>query len=310
MNELQSGPFADESFNKVELKEIEYASILHDVGKIGVPEKVLVKATRLDEGAIRVIEYRLAYYKEFLKQEALRRQMRFLLKLSSEAADTKEPDKSFIQDIDEELKGLLASIDEDLAFLMRINKLGYLSDEDEASLKAIAARRLTDTDGVVKSYLTDMEFENLSVKRGNLTEKERRAIEMHVVETYRILEKIPWNKDLANVPIIAGYHHERNDGSGYPRGLKKAELPIQARILAVVDVYEALTAQDRPYKKAKPISVACKILKEEAKHNRLDPDIVDLFVGEKLYEVVDLAKEIGPSGVASAAAATSTKADA
>jgi HD-GYP domain-containing protein (c-di-GMP phosphodiesterase class II) len=301
MNELDDGPFSAVRFTETDLKEFEYACVLHDIGKIGVPEEILVKATRLNDAAVDVIRYRLAYYKEYLKQEALRKQMRFLLELSSDTSGARAADKSFIAEIDEALKKRLDDIDLDLDFVVRINRLGYLSDEDEARLRLIAAKELVDTDGLQKAFLTSFEFTNLSVKRGNLTEEEREKINAHVVHTYTILSQIPWNKELARVPQIAGAHHERNDGSGYPRGLTKEQLPLQARILAMVDVYEALTAQDRPYKKAKPKHVALQILREEASKNKLDPDIVDLFIRDKLYDVVNLepgARPPAPSGPA------------
>lgn len=295
MNELSEGPFAEVEFTDRELKELEYASILHDIGKIGVPEKVLVKATRLDEAAVDMIRYRFAYFQEHLKQEALRKQMEHLLALDAEARGS-EATKELIQGIDEALGMRIAEIDGDIDFICDINKLGFLNDENEKRLEAIARKRLLDADGVERPFLSDFEYENLAVKKGNLTDLEREKINEHVVHTYRILSRIPWNKELAKVPLIAGCHHERNDGSGYPKGLKKDEIPLQARILAVVDVYEALTAQDRPYKKAKPKHVAIKILQEEAKYNRLDPEIVDLFIRDELYDIVVLND---PAAVAS-----------
>ena len=290
INELEDGPFGEIKFNDVEMKEMEYAAILHDVGKIGVPERVLLKSHRLTEAQLDVVKYRFNYYKAFLKEQTFRG---YLNQISSGKLDFLEPAADEVRfELDQNLKEKLQAIDEQLEFIIDINKLGWMSDDNIEKLDKIREQFLIDIDGEERPYLSDEEYRNLSVRRGNLTTEEREQINMHVVHTYNILSKIPWGKTgLDHVAIIAGCHHERNDGSGYPNKLAKDEIPVQARILAVADVYEALTATDRPYKPAMPIPKALSILEEEASRNKLDPDIVRLFIDDKLYEEVDLEKE-------------------
>ena len=133
--------------------------------------------------------------------------------------------------------------------------------------------------------LDKFEYENLSIKRGNLTASERKEIELHVVHTWNILNGIKWNKSLKDVPLIAGSHHEKMNGKGYPKGLKGDEIPIQARILAILDIFEALTARDRPYKKPMSVERAIEILGKEVENNNLDKELFEIFMNEKIFEL-------------------------
>jgi HD-GYP domain-containing protein (c-di-GMP phosphodiesterase class II) len=141
-------------------------------------------------------------------------------------------------------------------------------------------------DGQVKPLITPEELEQLMVPRGNLTQAEREAIQSHVTHTYEFLKRIPWTKQLKNLPMIAYGHHEKLDGSGYPQGLKASDIPIQSQIMTVADIYDALTAGDRPYKKGLPTDTALTILKQEAAHNKLNPELVALFEQRQIFEVL------------------------
>ncbi|PSB27700.1 phosphohydrolase, partial [filamentous cyanobacterium Phorm 46] len=143
-----------------------------------------------------------------------------------------------------------------------------------------------DIDGAIKPLLSPDEIVQLMVSRGNLTPEERSAIESHVTHTYEFLNQIPWTKDLKNVPSIAYGHHEKLDGTGYPRGLKHSEIPIQAQLMAIADIYDALTAGDRPYKRALRTEAAMKILRQEAAHNKINSDLLELFDHRQVFKVL------------------------
>ncbi|MBU1626654.1 HD domain-containing protein, partial [bacterium] len=161
--------------------------------------------------------------------------------------------------------------------------VGYLSDEDLKRLESIARKEYIDIDSEKKNFLTPDEFENLSVRAGNLTSKEKQEIFSHVEKTIKILDKIPFPEYLANVPYLAGTHHEKLDGSGYPAGLNAEKLTYASRIIAVADYFEALVAFDRPYKPAKSIEEAKKIMMEEVRNRKLDPDIVNLLFEDEIF---------------------------
>jgi len=176
-------------------------------------------------------------------------------------------------------------LDRTLERLRKINVPRGMSDDDARFLNELREQRFVDVDGREKSLLTDHEYENLSVRQGNLTPRERRVIEHHIVDTWEILKRIPWPKRLGWVANIAACHHEKIDGSGYPWGLKGEEIPLGGRILAIVDIYEALTATDRPYKPAYPVEQSLKILEEEVNRGHLDARLFRLFKDRKIYSL-------------------------
>jgi HD-GYP domain-containing protein (c-di-GMP phosphodiesterase class II) len=272
IDKRREGHFADVNFSAEELEELNYAAWLHDIGKIGVREQVLEKAGKLNDDRMALVRAR---YDEI----GLSIELGFhkkLLELYRESPTTSERAAALHAERDRRL----AEAEEEYRFIERINVPGFLRDEDLNRLEEIAAEEFLDASGARRPRLDPFELENLSVRKGNLTEMEYREMQAHVVHTRNIVRKIPFTPELARIPLFAAAHHEMLNGTGYPGGLKGDEIPLQARILGVADIFDALVAHDRPYKKAVPVAKAQAILREEAQNGRLDPDLVDLFIGE------------------------------
>jgi HD-GYP domain-containing protein (c-di-GMP phosphodiesterase class II) len=258
VNAARLGPFKDVSFSEERKNQFRFAALLHDIGKIGVPEALLMKETKLSKEAMTSLDARVE-----------------LIKLSiATAAPGGKPSWNSPEEIDA-----------DRAFLETINHAGFLSDGDYARLSSLRAKVYFNGSGVKKPFLSDGEWKSLSIRKGNLTDEERERINSHAVSTRRILSRIPWTKNLENIPDIACHHHERMDGSGYPDGLMGDRIGLESRALAVIDIFEALVAQDRPYKPKMPPDQAIAILRSEAKANHLDPDIVEFFVSSEIYKI-------------------------
>ena len=247
-------------FTPAELREIRFAGLLHDVGKIGVREKVLTKGNKLSDDQIETIRERFAV-------------IRFSQEVSLEQAQGEG--QTSRESFEESRKATWKQLDDDLEFIITKNHPSFLSEDDLERLGAIAARRFKDASGQERPYLTDLELENLCVRKGNLTADERRDIESHVVHSKNILKQIPVPRDLGNVVRYAVEHHEKLNGMGYPKGLTSPQIPLQSRILAVADVFDALTASDRPYKPAMPNEKALSILRAGVKDGWWDGDMVE-----------------------------------
>jgi len=179
---------------------------------------------------------------------------------------------------------LLSQYDEDRAFLRRNNVGGeFMRDDDIARVGRIAKYRWRDISGNEADFLSEDELKNLTIRAGTLTGEERQVINHHIVATIKMLEALPWPKHLKNVPEYAGGHHERMDGKGYPKGLKREEMSVQARVMGIADIFEALTARDRPYKKGKTLTESLEILGKFKLNGHVDPDLFDVFIREKVY---------------------------
>jgi HD-GYP domain-containing protein (c-di-GMP phosphodiesterase class II) len=256
VNAVQTGIFADLNFNTDQVREMRYASLLHDFGKVAVPEYIFGKAKKLPEGRI----------------DAIR--LRFLLAIE-QAADTRQRD---------ELRALLAHVE-------HANEPRIISMEIGNVLDALARMTYRDLDGE-RPLLDRTELEFLRIPRGSLSADERRKMEQHVTQSFYFLREIPWSKTpWQNVPEMAYGHHEHLDGTGYPRGLKGAEIPPQVRMLTISDVFDALTANDRPYKPSLPVDRALDILvREFADRGKVDRDLLDLFIKKRVYEPVLAAR--------------------
>ena len=256
VNETRDGILKDTHFTEEETQEIYYASLLHDIGKIGVSEVLLGKRFKLSPGTLELIRYRFMYLKSYLQCRLLN------------------------DHISSEEKALLENADQYYQLIVKVNGMGYLSDEDEAILREMAEIQYEEVDGQNKYLLSELELENLLVKKGNLTSEERAIMQKHATYTYDILKDIPWPDYLKRIPRMSAAHHEKLDGSGYPNQLKHEEIHLEAKLIAVADVFEALTAIDRPYKRSISIVEAIAILREEAKKDHLDQELVELFIEE------------------------------
>ncbi len=290
INQNEVGRLKDIEFSADEMEELRLAAWMHDVGKITTPEYIVSKTNKL-EGVfdrIELIETRFSLIRQTLEADFLRRKIDILQSEKTETEKTWEIKKT--QDVLEQEKTVLKT---DLELLQTINTNKTLADEKTAPrVKEIAARTYT-IDNRSYPYLSDHETACLSIIRGNLLPEERQIMEHHAEMTSKITNELPFPHRLAHVPQYASSHHEKLDGSGYPRGLSGDEIPIQARIIAIADVFEALTARDRPYKAPMNISQALKILGFMEKDGHIDPDIYALFMNEKIYQKYS-EKELNP----------------
>jgi response regulator RpfG family c-di-GMP phosphodiesterase len=273
------GRYAGVAFTDDQMKEIRYAAVLHDFGKVGVREPILVKAQKLFPGDLALLKARFEFMKRTWEVQALRRKVDLLL--SGERADA----MALLADVDKDLSRRLEDTDGILEFLLQCNQPTVLQKDGFERLHEIAVMRYEGFDGD-HPYLTPQEVLTLSIPRGSLTAEERLEIESHVTHTYRFLSTIPWTKALKNVPLIAYGHHEKLDGTGYPRQAPGDTIPVQARMMTICDIYDALTASDRPYKSAVPHHTALEILEAEVKQGKVERDLFDLFVDGKAYRRV------------------------
>ena len=273
----QNGPLKERSFSDDEMNELRVAGWMHDIGKITTPEWVVDKPTKLTTiyDRIDLLRTRFALISKSIEIEFLEN------KLAGENGPESE----------RKLAERLAAVDADLAFLMRANLPGeFMEEEDLERLQHIAEKSYVFA-GEERNYLTVDEFENLSIRKGSLTDEERKKINDHAAMTIKMLEQIPFTRKLRQVPVIAGSHHEKLDGSGYPLGLRGDNIDLQSRILALVDIFESLSADDRPYRaRPMPREMVLRILREEVGRGYLDSDVFELFMKEELYLGLDEIK--------------------
>ena len=283
---ISSGPLAEINFNPVQLRELRYAALLHDFGKIGVRENILLKAKKLFPHELETILLRLDSLRAKNESARWRESAERMVQLSENGA---------FKDASAELGRTLWTIDTFNRDLEEIRRQVIVASESQILDKDFDIKKLMtwlDEMGqkLGQVIVTPQEAKRLSLARGTLSMDERREIESHVSFTYEFLRQIAWTEDLAHVPEIAHAHHEKLDGTGYPRGLKAEDIPIQARMMAISDIFDALTAMDRPYKKAVPHERALHILHEEADEGKLDKFLLKIFVEAEVYKVVSLAK--------------------
>jgi HD-GYP domain-containing protein (c-di-GMP phosphodiesterase class II) len=273
INEEKEGPFAEIKFSEDELKELQTAAWLHDVGKITTPEYVVDKQTKLQTivDRIEIIRLRIELYKT-----------RFNLHVLEKSIVGHDNREILNPDYYEEIAVMEKTLREEMSFLEDANRGGeFMSDEKIFRIQQIAMKTLQ-IDGKTLPILLPEEVENLAVRRGTLTQQEREIIQNHAAMTDKILSQLPFPKKMRRVPHFASSHHEALNGSGYPRGLTAKQIPLQARIIALADIFEALTASDRPYKKGNTLSEAIDILEKMVKERHVDPDIFELFKSEGL----------------------------
>ncbi len=247
VNDTKDGPLRDFHMSEKDRYELKIAGLLHDCGKVTTPVHIVDKATKLESI--------------------------FDRKMRMEAAEE-----------DKRLRDRLRQLDDDRKFLHACNIGGErMRDEDVDRVRRIGQYRWRDFAGHEAQFLSEDEVRNLTIRSGTLTEEERKVINHHIVATIRMLEALPWPKHLTKVPEYAGGHHERMDGKGYPKGLTREQMSVQARCMGIADIFEALTAKDRPYKKGKTLSESLEILGRMKLNNHVDPDLFDIFVRRKVY---------------------------
>ena len=268
---VPSGPYKGLAFTADQLQEIRYASLLHDFGKIGVREPVLVKAEKLYPHELDLLKQRFELARRDRQLASLQRRLD-ALKIRGEK-NIEEIDAEEKARLDEALKEL----DEAFEFVLTANRPTVLAQGGFERLSGLSNITFADSREVPQVLLTPNEVQVLSIPRGSLSAAERREIESHVTHTFRFLSQIPWTRTLRRVPEIAYAHHEKLDGKGYPRAIAVELIPVQSKMMAIADIYDALTASDRPYKKAVPHTLALDILHKEAASGQLDPELLKIF---------------------------------
>jgi response regulator RpfG family c-di-GMP phosphodiesterase len=266
---------ADFSMTDKDRYELKIAGLLHDCGKVTTPVHVVDKSTKLHTlfDRVHLIDTRF---------EVLKRDAEIAMLKAKQAANG---DVGEVAAAEATYRRTLAELDEERALIRRSNIGGELMDAaDQERIRVLGrTRQWVDVDGKPSNFLSDDEIENLTIRAGTLNQAEREVINYHIVATIKMLEQLPWPRHLANVPEYAGGHHERMDGKGYPRGLTREQMSVQARVMGIADIFEALTARDRPYKPGMKLSQAMAILANFRRNNHIDPDLFEVFVRERVY---------------------------
>ncbi|NQV71009.1 MAG: GAF domain-containing protein [Pseudohongiella sp.] len=280
----------DINFSVAEVRELRYAALLHDFGKVGVRESVLVKEKKLTEGSLNNIQYRILLAQERLKSEALSKQLTMYR-------------NGNVNESEMELINAQLALDSQMlnvfyADIVQANEPSILNRDNREMLKKINAYGFNGIGGEL-TIISAEELNFLSINKGNLSASERKEIESHVVHTQNFLNHIPWTKEFKNIPTIAGKHHEKLNGSGYPLGITAAQIPTASKIMTICDIYDALTASDRPYKPAMNAEAALDVLQQESKQGFLDGDLVQVFIEAKVFRCIDSKKYStdAPSGI-------------
>ena len=266
------GPFKDLKFSPEQIQEIRYASLLHDFGKIGVREPVLVKAEKLYPHELEVLKHRFELARKDRQMASMMRRLDAIKLRGDRAVEELDLEEN------ERLVRELKEVDEALEFVLQCNRPTVLAQGGFERLTGLAGLSYNDSRERPQMLLTPNDVQVLSIQRGSLSPTERREIESHVTHTFRFLSQIPWTKTLKRVPEIAFAHHEKLDGKGYPRAVSADQIPVQSKMMAISDIYDALTASDRPYKKAVPHELALDILRKESESGQLDKDLFRIFV--------------------------------
>jgi HD-GYP domain-containing protein (c-di-GMP phosphodiesterase class II) len=280
INEVQRDRWRDVHFSVEQLKELEYAGLLHDFGKVGVREHVLVKAKKLYDWKLQEVQSRFRIARQQIENRSLNDRLDFVLENGRDRYRAQEPI------LLEECDAALSDLDSALQVVIAANEPSVLEEERLQWLIQVAERTVVMPDGMIMPLIDDDDMVNVSIRKGTLNEEERKEIESHVTHSFNFLSQIPWTKDLQGIPNIAYAHHEKLNGRGYPRHLQAAEIPIQAKMMTVSDIFDALTASDRPYKAAVPLARALDILGYEVKDGGLDREILDLFIEKEVYRRV------------------------
>jgi len=281
VHKTKNGPFADFKLSDQEMYELKIAAWLHDCGKVATPEFVVDKSTKLETiyDRIHEVETRFAALKRDYEIKKLKKELTIE---RDQSLSTNEKNKK-INDLKKDYQKTIRKIKKDLSFIKESNIGGeFMSGDKQQRINEIAQYKWK-PNGKMQNFLSEDEIYNLTIPRGTLTPEERQVINDHIVITINMLDELPYPKHLKNIPEFAGGHHEKLDGTGYPKGLTKEEMSVQARIMAIADIFEALTARDRPYKKGKTLSQAMRILGFMKDDAHIDVDLFDIFVKQKIY---------------------------
>jgi len=277
VNNTKNGPLANFSMDDRDRYELKIAGLLHDCGKVTTPVHVVDKATKLHTLCDRIdlIDTRIEVLKRDHEIAALRAQLAM-----RDVKDTTAESELWVA-----CRGRIDALDSDRQFLRMANRgAEFMSDADLQRVRSIGTRNTwRNVSGVEAEFLSADEIENLTIRAGTLTAGERETINYHIVATNKMLEQLPWPKHLKRVPEYAGGHHERMDGKGYPKGLTRDQMSVQARVMGIADIFEALTARDRPYKPGMKLSQAMGIMYKFRCNGHIDPDLFDVFVTEGVY---------------------------
>jgi HD-GYP domain-containing protein (c-di-GMP phosphodiesterase class II) len=294
VNIINSGIFSEIYFSNQQIQELRYAALLHDFGKIGVPEAILTKRKKLYQEQLELIQQRFSLAQRTLEMEYAQTKYKYLSGHLSDIYQSHTQKSCLlcqkIKNLDLELEVAITQLNDYWQTILTANEPKILAEEPLKQLQEISLYTYKDIDGQIKPLITPEEMAQLTVPRGNLTPEERQAIEAHVTDSYEFLKQIPWTKKLQKIPNIAYGHHERLDGSGYPRGLKENEISIQTQIIVIADIYDALTAGDRPYKQGLPVEVALRIMGSEAAENKINSHLFELFKQKQVFSMLGHSK--------------------
>jgi HD-GYP domain-containing protein (c-di-GMP phosphodiesterase class II) len=275
-----NGEYGDLRFTREQMKEIRYAALLHDFGKVAVREDVLTKAKKLYPGQMEVVQTRFDYAQKELEARYEKKKFDLVLREGAEGA------KKQIKELERELRAKLEELQDAFRFVAKVNEPTVLPEGNFDRLISIGKQSIRDPRGGKLALLTPDEIRFLSIPKGSLDKNERLQIESHVVHSFNFLMQIPWTREIRGIPAIARAHHEKLNGTGYPRQLKSDQIPVQAKIMTVCDIFDALSAADRPYKKAVSAERALEILELSVRENELDPVLFQLFVDAKIYQLL------------------------
>ena len=277
VTKIEVGKYRDTYLTDDQLKELRYACLLHDFGKVGVREHILIKAKKLMPGQLEVIQARFEGVERSVQVKYATEKL--------EAMRRGEAGAAVLAEIDRRLEEDLYQLEQWVQGIVAANEPSVLPEDKASMLEFLSQQTYYDMAGKAHPMLDPQEFRFLSIRKGTLDPQERLEMESHVTHSFHFLSKIPWTPMMRGVPEIAYGHHEKLDGTGYPRGLSGEQIPIQARMMTISDIYDALTAQDRPYKRAVPAEKALDILKNEAGEGKLDADLLDVFIAKRVFEV-------------------------
>jgi HD-GYP domain-containing protein (c-di-GMP phosphodiesterase class II) len=272
------GPYRNVRFTREQLRELRYAGLLHDFGKVGVREQVLVKAKKLYGPSLELIRQRYAFLRRTAEREFWRKRAEYLEQSGRQGYDT------FLGELQIAHAAELTELEHFVQVVEKANEPTVLPEGRFEELLELGRREYEDIRGARQPFLGPEELRFLTIRKGSLDETERQEIESHVTHTYNFLQRIPWTRELQHVPLIAFGHHEKLDGKGYPRRVAGEAIPIQTRMMTIADIFDALTAQDRPYKPAVPLERALDIMTQEVQGGQLDQELFRLFVAARAFE--------------------------